>query len=60
MNVIPGQEPYGIAVDIRKSAKTVVLQLKEPIRMGKGSGPTDEPRRLDMRQDVPAFHCRTG
>jgi len=47
---ITGYEPSGIAIDVGKRAKTVVLQLEEPIRMGKGKRPTDERERLNMRQ----------
>ena len=57
---ITGYEPSGIAIDVGKRAKTVVLQLKEPIRMGKGNRPTDKRKRLNMRQSGHGFYCRTG
>ena len=57
---IPGNEPYRVAIGVGKSAKTVVLQLKEPIRMGKGNRPADERERLNMRQSGHGFYCRTG
>src|SRR5216683_3690343 len=35
---IPRNEPGRVALDVGQSAKTVILQLKEPIRRGKGRG----------------------
>src|SRR5712692_8064485 len=54
---IPGDQPNGVAIDISESAKPVVFQLEEPIRVGKGSRPADKGERLNMREKVHGFHC---